>query len=37
VSYDEGVVHDVANPGTESATTIESRLNPTESPATPTS
>jgi quercetin dioxygenase-like cupin family protein len=35
VTYDEGVVHDVANPGSEPAVTLESRLNPTESPATP--
>jgi quercetin dioxygenase-like cupin family protein len=37
VTYDQGVVHDVANPGTEQAVTLESRLNPTASPvpATP--
>jgi quercetin dioxygenase-like cupin family protein len=36
VSYDAGVVHDVSNPGSEQAVTLESRLNPAPT-ATPTS
>jgi quercetin dioxygenase-like cupin family protein len=35
VFYDEGVVHDVANPNTAPAVTLEARLNPVEE-ATPT-
>lgn len=35
VTYDQGVVHEVANPGTEPAITLEARLNPTETKATP--
>lgn len=35
VTYDQGVVHDVANPGEEPAVTLEARLNPTETAATP--
>ncbi len=34
VTYDQGVVHDVRNDGTEPAVTLESRLNPTAA-ATP--
>lgn len=34
VTYDQGVVHDVKNTGTETAVTIEARLNPTAA-ATP--
>ncbi len=37
VFYDEGVIHDVANPNADPAVTLESRLNPAEAaPATPT-
>jgi quercetin dioxygenase-like cupin family protein len=36
VTYDQGVVHDVVNESSEPAVTIESRLNPTAAPATPT-
>jgi quercetin dioxygenase-like cupin family protein len=36
ITYDQGVVHDVANPGTEPAVTIEARFNPTPPAATPT-
>ena len=36
VFYDEGVVHEVANPNADPAVTLESRLNPAEAaPATP--
>jgi quercetin dioxygenase-like cupin family protein len=36
VFYDQGVVHDVANPGPDAAITLEARLNPSETaPATP--
>lgn len=36
VFYDQGVVHDVANRGTDPATTLEARLNPVDGmPATP--
>ena len=37
VFYDQGVVPDVANRGTDPATTLEARLNPVDgTPATPT-
>jgi mannose-6-phosphate isomerase-like protein (cupin superfamily) len=36
VFYDEGVVHDVANPNAESAVTLEARLNPVEELTSPT-
>jgi quercetin dioxygenase-like cupin family protein len=36
VFYDEGVVHDVANPNTDAGVTLEARFNPNETaPATP--
>ncbi len=37
VFYDQGVVHDVANPGASPAVTVEARLNPAPSAATPQS
>jgi quercetin dioxygenase-like cupin family protein len=36
VSYDQGVIHDVYNEGTVPAVTLEARLNPAASAATPT-
>ena len=35
VFYDQGVVHDVANDGSAPAVTLEARLNPSASAATP--
>lgn len=35
VFYDEGVVHDVANPNTDPGVTLEARFNPAEPQATP--
>jgi quercetin dioxygenase-like cupin family protein len=36
VFYDQGVVHDVRNDGTDPAVTLEARLNPAETAATAT-
>lgn len=36
VAYDQGVVHDVSNPGNTQAVTVESRLNPSTSAAAAT-
>jgi quercetin dioxygenase-like cupin family protein len=33
ITYDEGVIHDLKNESSDTAITIEARLNPTETPA----